>query len=146
MAARMAPQKREARVVVDLRCYDREAVAQAAAIFLRQGQAEFFIEKEGPETLEVAVRTRDDAAPGRARRLAGDFLNEALNQDLRLGTARSNKALLQLLTAQALRSAAGDPGRKPVDAKAERRLRQEARRLMRHAQARARTERRGGRR
>ncbi|HAM36515.1 MAG TPA: hypothetical protein DEB40_14530 [Elusimicrobia bacterium] len=126
MTAPKDPPEREVRVVLDLGCYDREAITQAAAVF--SPQAEFFIEKEGKETLEVSVSARGDA-PGEARRLAGEFLNEALNQDLRLRLARSNQGLLRLLAAQALRSAAGAE-RPPLDAKAQRRLRLEARRLM----------------
>jgi len=128
MSARHDSQEDATRIVLDLRCYDREAVTLAAATLSRQ--AEFFIEKDGKGTLEVSLQARDAASATQARRLAGAFLNEALNQDLRLGVARRNQDLLRLLTAQALRSAAGDPDRTRLDARTERRLQSEARRLM----------------
>ena len=128
MASRTQPQTPDGLVALDLRCYAREAVMQAAAVF--SGRADFFIEAEGRTTLELSVRPREEISADQSRQLIGDFLNEALNQDLRLSVVKSRQDLLRLLTAQVLSAAAGDASLTPVDAKSERSLRQQARELM----------------
>ena len=141
MPPRTRPQKPEG-LVVDLRCYSREAVLQAAGVFARR--ADFFVEDESRTSLALSVRARAALSPEESRRLAGEFLNEALNQDLRLEVVKSRQDLLRLLTAQVLGAAAGDAGQSGVDAKKELELRRQAEAFMAEAGGGAASKRRGG--
>jgi hypothetical protein len=99
----------------------------AAQIYSRQ--ADFFIIREGKTELELSLRIRGDGGPHGLRRVAGEFLNEMLNQDLRLSVAKANRGLMHLSLAQTLRCAAGERPAVTLGRKAQQQLRREASRL-----------------
>lgn len=127
------PKLREAVVTLDSKVYRREAVRSAAVVF--SDKAKFFVEREGKGSIEVALRARKEASPAELRELAGEFLNEALNQDLRLTLARENAGILKLITAQTLYAARGAERPPSLDAETENKLQEEGDRLLAEARA-----------
>jgi hypothetical protein len=102
MAARRSKRPAEKTLRLDAGLYSPEAARAAAAAFA--GRAEvFLLEEDGAASVTLRSRSADAADLGR---LAGEFLNEALNQDLRLSTVRKNARLLGMLVAASLRTAA----------------------------------------
>jgi His-Xaa-Ser system protein HxsD len=137
MGPKVKPAAHKAAISLDKRLYRREAVTLAAAVFAQR--AEFFVEKEDAKSLRISLAAKNQVSPGELRGLAGEFLNEALNQDLRLDLAKQNSRILELLTAQALISAGGAE-KIPLEAKAEKNLQAEAGRYMAEAKLDADTE------
>lgn len=105
MGLRIKPKSREAAMSLDKRLYCRESVDLAAAAFSRK--AEFFIDQEDDVSLKLTLQAHQGDSPARLRALAGEFLNEVLNQDLRIDLARENAPIIKLLTTQVLFSARG---------------------------------------
>ena len=89
--------------------YTKEAILIAAQIFA--GRAEVFLD-EPSNAFGVTLKARKKTA-GKAelRELAGEFLNELLNQEYRFIVGRFNRKISNLIIAQALLSARGDDGR-----------------------------------
>lgn len=113
MGLRLKPKSREAAISLDKRLYGRESVDLAAAAFSKE--AEFFIDDEDDGCLKLTLQAIQGDCPTRLRALAGEFLNEVLNQDLRMDLARQNAPIIKLLTAQVLLSARG--AQKAADAR-----------------------------
>lgn len=105
MGLKIKPKSREAAITLDKRLYRRESVDLAAAAF--SGKAEFFIDDEDENFLKLTLQAIHGDSPARLRELAGEFLNEALNQDLRIELARENAPIIKLLTTQVLFAARG---------------------------------------
>lgn len=97
----MKPAKTET-VVFSSALYSAEAVRLAAAVF--EGRAAVAISK-APGGLRAEVTGPENSA--------GEFANEALNQQCRLDLGLKNSRYASLLSTKALLSAAGDkPGRR----------------------------------
>ncbi len=123
----MAKKAREAVILIDLGIYAEEAIKLAALIF--SAKADCFVE-EGPSgRRKIVLQARENASVQELRGVSGEFLNEVLNQDLRLQLLRDNSRILQLLTAQALAAAKSLPPT-PVEPEIEQNLREEAERLI----------------
>lgn len=97
--------RREVALSFDKRLYAREAVISAAKVF--SDRAEFFMEQESEERLDLALQARKPTDGRGLQQLAGEFANEALNQDLRLDLVMKNSRIVQLLTAFTLHAASG---------------------------------------
>lgn len=132
MGAMIHLKGREAVIGLDKGLYRREAVTLAAAAF--SSKAEFFVEREDETALVVALQVREEASRRELEALAGEFLNEALNQELRLDLAKENSRIIELLTAQALYAARGAEPSAP-DEEAEREIQRKAERFMAEAGA-----------
>jgi His-Xaa-Ser system protein HxsD len=89
----------EKRLVLDDGIYSAAAVRLAAFVF--SGKAEIQIRPGGGASV-VTLRAK------RADLLAGEFLNEALNQQCRLDLAGKNSSIAGIIVTRALLSAAGD--------------------------------------
>lgn len=123
--------RRSARVSAPRAVYSDDAVRIAAHVFA--GRAEVYLEKTKSAhglTL-VAKDRRADAAALEA--LAGEFLNELLNQEYRLIVGRFHRKVADLIAAQTLLSARGGESPPPAvpDSPG---LKAEADRLMREAE------------
>ncbi len=112
MKATIDAKAREATVTLSSAAYSDEAVRIAAATF--DARCEVYHEEgKGNFTLTLAARRKDlDAKALEA--LAGDFLNELLNQEYRFLVARFNRRVADLVVTQALLSARG--GEAPAEA------------------------------
>lgn len=118
---------REAVIPIDLEVYAEEAVKLAALIF--SAKADCFVEDGLPGQRKIVLQAKGNASVRGLRRVVGEFLNEVLNQDLRLQLLRDNSRILQLLTAQALAAAKSLPAA-PIAPEIEQNLREEAERLI----------------
>jgi len=127
MTLTLRKKAREAEILIDLELYSEEAIKLAAPVF--SAKAEFFVDEDPSGRLKIVLQAKKGVPFQDLRRIAGEFLNEALNQDLRLGLLQRNSRILQLLTAQAL-AAAKAPEQGPDDAGVEKSLASEAERLM----------------
>lgn len=135
MGLKFNAKAREVDILLNKKAYRREAVTLAAAVFAQK--VDFFVGRENPNAMEVFLRAKDDVPPAELRGLAGEFLNEALNQELRLDLARENAEIIKLLIAQALACARGAEASKS-DAQAEKKASEDAERLMNEIRAEAR--------
>ena len=95
----------EVSVTLPSSIYSDEAVRIAAAVF--EARCEVYHEKtKGGFTLTLAARRKDlDAKALEA--LAGDFVNELLNQEYRFVVGRFNRKIADLIVTQSLLSARG---------------------------------------
>ena len=132
MGLKLNAKEREVDLLLDTGIYRREALTLAAAVFSRK--VEFLVGREEPGSIEVTLRAKGEVSPSELLGQAGEFLNEALNQDLRLDLAKENAGIIKLLMAQALASARGaeSPG---ADPQAEKKLGEEAERLIGESRA-----------
>lgn len=97
----MKPAKNTETVIFSPALYSAEAVRLAAAVF--EGRAEVSLSK-APGGLRADVTGPEGSA--------GEFANEALNQQCRLDLGAKNSRLASLVSTKALLSAAGEkPGR-----------------------------------
>jgi len=93
----MKPLKKTETVFFSREIYSEEAVSLAAAVF--DGRAEVSLSKsKGGVTARVSGPENS----------AGEFCNEALNQQCRLDLGRINSRIASLISTKALLSAAGD--------------------------------------
>ena len=127
MGLKVDAKTRAVDILLSKKIYHREAVTLAAAVFARK--AEFLVGRESSSSIVISLRAKDGISPAELRGLAGEFLNETLNQDLRLDLAKENARIIQLLVAQTLASARGNTA-STVDVHAEKKLSEEAERLM----------------
>lgn len=89
--------------------YSEDAVRIAAQVFA--SRAEVYLEK-GAKTAAVELAVlRKDADKDALSRLAGEFLNELLNQEYRFLVGSFNRKISNLIVTQALLSARGDESR-----------------------------------
>lgn len=123
----MVKSAREAVILIDQKVYAEEAVQLASLIF--SAKADCFVEEGLRGRRKVVLQAKENASAQGLRRVAGEFLNEVLNQDLRLQLLRDNSRIIQLMTAQALAAAKSLPPT-PVEPEIERNLREEAERLI----------------
>lgn len=79
-----------ARLSLPAQTYSRESL-QAGALAL-SGRAQVLLSEEG-STFEVEIRPASRAAPDALRRLAGEFLNEALSHEYRQKVIRFHEEL-----------------------------------------------------
>lgn len=121
---------REAVIAIDREIYSEEAIRLAAGVF--SAKAEFFVDEEPSGRLTISLEAKKNVSSPDLQRIAREFLNEALNQDLRLRLLQKNSRILQLLTAQAL-AAAKAPSRTLEDPANVKSLAAEAERLMKEA-------------
>ncbi len=93
----MKPLKKTETVFFSREIYCEEAVSLAAAVF--EGRAEISLSKN------KAGLTAEISGPENS---AGEFCNEALNQQCRLDLGRKNSRIASLISTKALLSAAGE--------------------------------------
>lgn len=93
-------------LTLDARLYPADAVRAAAHALARRATAA--VEGRGSR-MTVTLEPRGPATPEEARALAGDFLNEALAQLLRLRLLAENRMLNEYILTKALVSARRDP-------------------------------------
>lgn len=84
--------------------YSRDALGIAAHIFA--GRAEVYLE-EAPRVWRLTLKARRPGGEPELRALAGEFLNELLNQQYRFLVSRFNAKISNLVVAQTLLSARG---------------------------------------
>ncbi|MFI5360859.1 MAG: hypothetical protein ACHQ49_02720 [Elusimicrobiota bacterium] len=97
--------KRSASLVAPRKTYSDDAVRIAAHVFSRRAEVYHRTSRTGHELTLVAKRRDADEAALEA--LAGEFLNELLNQEYRFVVARFNRKVADVIAAQALMSARG---------------------------------------
>lgn len=96
---------REATLILPSAVYSDEAVRITAAVF--DARCEVYHEaSKGKFILTLAAR-RKDAGAKALESLAGEFLNEMLNQEYRFYVSRFNRRIANLVVTQALLSARG---------------------------------------
>lgn len=94
-----------AEVSLSAKAYSRQAVEVAAHVFSRRAEV---LLGEGKGRLEVELRAkRKGSDEAGLRILAGDFVNELLNQEYRFLVTRFNKPISDLVLTQALLAARG---------------------------------------
>lgn len=99
-------QNRGETVRLDLKIYSKEVVPLTQAVFA--DRADIQIKDEGKDAVAVVLRPKRPMDARERQALGGEFVNEVLNQDLRLGVVKSNSRVLQMLIASALQYAVGD--------------------------------------
>lgn len=105
MKAKIDAKAREAALSLSSAVYSDEAVRIAAAVFDSRCEV-YHEEKKGGFALTLAAR-RKDLDEKALEALAGDFLNELLNQEYRFLVGRFNRRVADLVVTQALLSARG---------------------------------------
>ena len=85
-------------LILDAGIYSGEAVKLAAFVFSERAEIRIVPAKGG---LKVSLRAED------AGRVAGEFLNEVLNQQCRRDLAKKNPKIAGIIVTKALLSAAG---------------------------------------
>ena len=120
---------KEAGFDVSPELYSEESLALAARVFERQADA--YVETKG-KALRVTLEAKKRLPKEGLDRLAREFLNEALNQEMRRLVGAANKNLAALLVTQALYSARGEEKAPPPLTPEQEK---EASRLMAEAQA-----------
>jgi len=89
----------EKKLVLDSGIYSAEAVKLAAFVFANRAGIKVV---KGRGTSNVVI-----SAPN-AERLAGEFMNEVLNQQCRIDLAKKNSKIAGIIVTKALLSAAGE--------------------------------------
>lgn len=100
------PEAGDVSFALDAELYPLEAVEGAAHAFSARARV-FIAEEDGLHCLSLEPVSAADAAG--LRRLAGDFLNEALSQCLRARLLAENRRLNEFILTTALHSARRDP-------------------------------------
>ena len=95
----MNTEKSAKEMVLDARIYSGEAVKLAAFVFSERADIRIAPGKGG---LTVSVKAEN------AGRVAGEFLNEVLNQQCRIDLAKKNSKIAGIIATKALLSAAGE--------------------------------------
>ncbi|OGS00717.1 MAG: hypothetical protein A3G41_05760 [Elusimicrobia bacterium RIFCSPLOWO2_12_FULL_59_9] len=99
--------KKEVSFRVSPLLYSMDSLEVAANVFSKQ--AEIFLE-EGGRSWTVTLRSKKkEIAAGTLENLAGDFLNELLNQEYRKMVGGFNRKISDLILMQALYSAKSEP-------------------------------------
>ena len=93
---------------VDLAIHPLPAVYAAAYVFL--DRAFVFLDKTGEHTLRVTLTPRKPGADEAAlRAFVGEFSNELLSAAWRQQIAQDNRAVIEMVTSQAIAAAMGAP-------------------------------------
>lgn len=96
---------RRAELTLAPKLYSDEALRIAAAVF--DGRAEVYLEDGRAARVVTLEAKRKDLDAAGLEALAGDFLNELLNQEYRFLVSRFNRKIADLISAQTLLSARG---------------------------------------
>lgn len=123
---------REIEVTLDPKVYSDEALRIAAAVF--EARCEAYVEKKKAGVVLTLEARRKDLDAKALEALAGDFVNELLNQEYRFLVGRFNRKVADLVVTQALLSARGGET-PPKKAEDDPKFREEAARLMSEAAA-----------
>lgn len=101
MSIKINEKKREAGFALPAALYSRDGLAIAAQIFA--GRADVYL-SAGKTTHAVTLKAK---RPGALQELAGEFLNEALNQEYRMTVSAFNSKITSLIVTQNLLAARG---------------------------------------
>lgn len=96
---------RQAVLRVSAKIYSQEALRITAAVF--DGRADVYLEDGRVERAVTLRAARKDLDASGLEALAGEFLNELLNQEYRFIVSRFNRKISDLISAQTLLAARG---------------------------------------
>lgn len=132
MKSRVDLAERSVSFAVPKKIYSDDAVGVAAHVF--SNRAETYVEESKTEHRLTLVAKRKDLDAAALEALAGEFVNELLNQEYRIVVARFNRKVADVIAAQTLLAARG--GENPVPPPADTpELKAETERLMKAAAA-----------